>query len=416
MENNQKKDHLSIVDYKLISSLLGLNTKRSLVNQKMKKTKENELYLIKMKNNIETKYKSFTNIISKYVNNKKKLNIEKDKKNCQEKILSFNNISTQKFNKTYNRYINRDKQYKFLDKVKKIIKIQSTYRSYSFKKEFYKGIKEKLRKKCEDSIIKIQTFIRQKLAIKHIKIKMIQNLIILSFKKKEKLIENSLINFYYQIKFKQSFLTEDLIRRRNESIIKIQSIFRGNQIYKKIQHLIKKMKTLYTITYPFYANEVEIKIHVLMNNIIRGKFGELEFSIRTYKFEYNSILKLFILFIEPKDLEPGKYRCQFIVNKIITYDGRYPYIEFSDGKFYNLINFRVNNILNVNRIDEIEQESPSDDIDNTNQSLNNGKNKIGIRDDFSSYEDLKTNLESNVCTSRMEYIQKKSLTDLIDFD
>ena len=52
----------------------------------------------------------------------------------------------------------------------------------------------------------------------------------------------------------------------------------------------------------------------------------------------------------------------------------------------------------------------------TNQSLNNGKNKIEIRDDFSSYEDLKTNLESNVCTSRMEYVQKKSLTDLIDFD
>ena len=57
------------------------------------------------------------------------------------------------------------------------------------------------------------------------------------------------------------------------------------------------MKTLYTITYPFYAHEVQIKIHVLMNNIIIGKFGELKFSIRTYKFEYNPILKLFILFI-----------------------------------------------------------------------------------------------------------------------
>ena len=80
-----------------------------------------------------------------------------------------------------------------------------------------------------------------------------------------------------------------------------------------------------------------------------------------------------------------------------------------------MINFKVNNHLNIN-IDEIEQESPSDDIDNTNQSLNNGINKIEIRDNFSSYEDLKTNLESNVCTSRMEYIQKKSLTELIDFD
>ena len=178
------------------------------------------------------------------------------------------------------------------------------------------------------------------------------------------------------------------------------------------------MKTLYTITYPFYAHEVQIKIHVLMNNIIIGKFGELKFSIRTYKFEYNPILKLFILFIEPKELEEGKYRCQLIIDDIITCDVRYPYIEFSDGKFYNLINFKINDKLNF-KIDDNEQESPSDDFDNTNQSLNNGKNKLDYKkddDDVSAYEDLKTNLESNICTNRMEDVKKKSLTELIDFD
>ena len=41
MENNVKKDNLSIVDYKLISSILGLNAKRFLENKKMKKTKKN---------------------------------------------------------------------------------------------------------------------------------------------------------------------------------------------------------------------------------------------------------------------------------------------------------------------------------------------------------------------------------------
>ena len=63
MENNVKKDNLSIVDYKLISSILGLNAKRFLENKKMKKTKENKLYLIKMKNNIETKYENYTDTI-----------------------------------------------------------------------------------------------------------------------------------------------------------------------------------------------------------------------------------------------------------------------------------------------------------------------------------------------------------------
>jgi hypothetical protein len=416
MERNQNKEgNFSILDYKLINSILGINIKIFLTNQKIKNTKENEIYLFKMKNNVERKYKNFTNSITKYVNDKKDLKLEEDTKIFQEKIICFNNISTQKYNKTYNRYIKRDKQFSFIGKVKKIIKIQSVYRSYSLRKKFFRKMKEKLKKKCISSIIKIQTFIRQKLSLKHAKISMINNVILRNFQQKEDTIENLFTIYYNIIKFKDYFLTYDLIRRRWENARKIQSIFRGNKIYKIMKNLITKMKTLYTITYPYYAHEVEIKVHVLMNKTL-GKFGELKFSIRTYKFEYNSILKIFLLFIEPKELEPGKYRCQLIVDNIITCDGRYPHIEFSDGKFYNLINFKVNNILNVNRIDEIEQESPSDDIDNTNQSLNNGKNKIGIRDDFSSYEDLKTNLESNVCTSRMEYIQKKSLTDLIDFD
>ena len=410
------KGSFSIVDYKLLNSILGIHFKRCLIYQNLNKTKENEIYLSKIKNNVETKYENFTNIIKKYINDKKKLQLEKDIKiSFQEKIICFNNISTQKYNKTYNRYIKRDMQFSYIEKVKKIIKIQSVIRSYSFRKKFFKKKKEKLKNKCISSIIKIQTFIRQKLSLKHAKISMINNIILSNFKQKENTIENLFTSYYNIIKFKDYFLTYDLIRRRWENARKIQSIFRGNKIYKIMKDIIKKMKTLYTMTYPYYAHEVEIKVNVLSNNSIFSKFGELKFSIRTYKFEYNSILKMFLLFIEPKELEPGKYRCQLIVDNIITYDGRYPHIEFNDGKYYNLINFKVNNHLNIN-IDEIEQESPSDDIDHTNQSLNNGINKIEIRDNFSSYEDLKTNLESNVCTSRMEYIQKKSLTELIDFD
>ena len=412
MERNKKNnDNLSVVDYKLIKSILGLNAKKFLGNQNVKKTKDNEKYLIKMKNHVELKYVNFTQSITKYVNNKEN-SIKIKNKDFSEKILCFNNILTQKFNKTFNRYIKRNKQISFLDKVKKVIKIQSVFRSYIFRTKFYKKIKEKLRKKCISSIIKIQSFIRQKLVLKHTKISMIKNIILRNFQEKENSIENLFRVYYNIITFKDYFLTYDLIRRRYESARKIQSIFRGNKIYKQIQNLIKKMKTLYTITYPYYAQEVEIKIYVLMNNVIIGKFGELKFTIRTYKFEYNSILKMFLLFIEPKELEAGKYRCQLIVDKIITCDGRYPHIEFSDGNFYNLINFKINNNINNVNIDENEQESPSDEI----ESLNNGKNKIEIRDDFSSYEDLRTNLESNVCTNRMEDVQKKSLTDLIDFD
>ena len=417
VDNRKNYPNYTVVDYKLINSILGLNIKKYLINEKIKNTKENEEYLNNLKNNVEKKYENFTQSLTKYKN---KQNLNKNNKEYKEKILSFSKILTQKHNKTFNRYIKQNKRFSFLDKVKKSIKIQSVFRSYIFRIKFFKSMIEKLKNQCIKSIIKIQSFIRQKLSLKHAKIEMINYIILKNYKEKEKKLENVFNTFYNIVKFKDYFLTYDLIKRRYESAKKIQSIFRGNQIYKKVQNIIKKMKTLYTITYPFYAHEVEIKIHVLMNNLIIGKFGELKFSIRTYKFEYNPILKLFILFIEPSELESGKYRCQLIVDNIITCDGRYPHIEFSDGKLYNLINFKIYNKFNFNKIiDDNEQESPSDDIDNTNQSLNNGKNKLDFKkdfDDFSSYEDLKTNLESNVCTNRMEDVKKKSLTELINFD
>ena len=417
VDNRKNYPNYTVVDYKLINSILGLNIKKYLINEKIKKTKENEEYLNNLKNNVEKKYENFTQSLTKYKN---KQNLNKNNKEYKEKILSFSKILTQKYNKTFNRYIKQNKRFSFLDKVKKSIKIQSVFRSYIFRIKFFKSMIEKLKNQCIKSIIKIQSFIRQKLSLKHAKIEMINYIILKNYKEKEKKLENVFNTFYNIVKFKDYFLTYDLIKRRYESAKKIQSIFRGNQIYKKVQNIIKKMKTLYTITYPFYAHEVEIRIHVLMNNLIIGKFGELKFSIRTYKFEYNPILKLFILFIEPSELESGKYRCQLIVDNIITCDGRYPHIEFSDGKLYNLINFKIYNKFNFNKIiDDNEQESPSDDIDNTNQSLNNGKNKLDFKkdfDDFSSYEDLKTNLESNVCTNRMEDVKKKSLSELINFD
>ncbi len=419
-EGHKKYKSYTIVDYKLIRSILGLNMCKYSIYQKDKKTKQNEENLNKINKQINSKDKKISNTITKFMFNKNNSNIKKENQNddYQEKILSFGNITSQKFNKTYNRYIKQNRQFSFLNKVKITIKIQNKFRSYLFRQKFFKEIIEDLKQKCTSSIIKIQCFIRQKQSVKLMKIKMLYHIILLDYKEKEKKIENLLNSYYNIIQFKKIFLINDLLKKRYKAASKIQSNYRGYQIHKTIKNIILKMKTLYTITYPFYAQEVEIKIYVLMNDSLIGKFGELKFSILTYKFEYNPILKFFILFIEKNELKPGKYRCQFIVNNIITCDGRYPHIEFSDGKLYNLINFKINNNLNC-KIDDIDQESNSDEFENTNQSLNNGINKFDEQrddDDFSSYEDLRTNLESDVYTSRMEYIKKKSLTELIDFD
>ena len=64
----------------------------------------------------------------------------------------------------------------------------------------------------------------------------------------------------------------------------------------------KKMKI-------FNKNEklLEIKYKNLLNNLTIGKFDKLKFAIKKYKFEYNQILKIFLLFIELNDLKSGKY-------------------------------------------------------------------------------------------------------------
>ena len=248
VDNRKNYPNYTVVDYKLINSILGLNIKKYLINEKIKNTKENEEYLNNLKNNVEKKYENFTQSLTKYKN---KQNLNKNNKEYKEKILSFSKILTQKYNKTFNRYIKQNKRFSFLDKVKKSIKIQSVFRSYIFRIKFFKSMIEKLKNQCIKSIIKIQSFIRQKLSLKHAKIEMINYIILKNYKEKEKKLENVFNTFYNIVKFKDYFLTYDLIKRRYESAKKIQSIFRGNQVNKKVQNIIKKMKTLYTITYPF---------------------------------------------------------------------------------------------------------------------------------------------------------------------
>ena len=164
MERNQKqKDSLSIVEYKLINCILDLNINTFLTNEIIKKRKENENYLIKMKKYIETKYKSFTQSIIKL---KKEIKESKHNSKINEILLNFNNISIQKYNKTFNRYIKIHKQYTFINQFKKVILIQSIFRSYIFRKEFYKEKKEKLQKKMyrfnskNPIIYKTKTFIK----------------------------------------------------------------------------------------------------------------------------------------------------------------------------------------------------------------------------------------------------------------
>ena len=206
-EGHKKYKSYTIVDYKLIRSILGLNMCKYSIYQKDKKTKQNEENLNKINKQINSKDKNISNTITKFMFNKKNSNIKKENQNddYQEKILSFGNITSQKFNKTYNRYIKQNRQFSFLNKVKITIKIQNKFRSYLFRQKFFKEIIEDLKQKCTSSIIKIQCFIRQKQSVKLMKIKMLYHIILLDYKEKEKKIENLLNSYYNIIQFKKYF-------------------------------------------------------------------------------------------------------------------------------------------------------------------------------------------------------------------
>ena len=417
--DNKKKINYSNLDFRLLNSIFGISRGIKLYNSKLlllNKNKRNNIYVKKIKKKFENENKEFIKYLYSIFNKRKLLKEKKERKRkIFESILNFKDCN----NKIYNyRYLNQEKRFAFIQKIENIILIQSSFRSYQFRKNFYQKITEALKNKMIKSVIKIQTFIRQKFAIKNVKLSIIENLIENNFKKNKEIITKKFLQYYNVVTFKKIFLLNLLLEKRRKSIIKIQSYIKMRSIYQQIHYILYKMKTNYTITYPFFAHDVKIEIYILMNSLLFGKFGDFKFSIRSYNFDYYHILDMFILFIQPKELEKGKYRCQLIVDNCVTCDGRFPHIEFSDGKFYNLINFSLTN--NVNNYDDNEQESPSEmeeKENNSNKSLNNGlKHDNNQRDDFSAFEDLRTNLESNIFESKMEFVRESSFKDLIDFN
>ena len=340
---------------------------------------------------------------------------KKEKKNKEnEQLLSFRNINLHNLSNYCNRYFNHKKHCSFLDKITQTTRIQSFWRSFILRKKFFTQIRIALNKKALISVIKIQSFIRKQLTIKHVKTFCVLNAIIKTRMSSEEKINSIIERFYNVNSFKSSYLLDELIEYRKKSILKIQSYYRMRLTHKKIDSLIQKIKTHYTLTYPFFAKAVQLKVYILLTSTFR-------FITKTYDFTMDPVLNTFILFINYNDFEPNKYKCQLIVDSEVTCDGRFPHIELNDGKFYNLINFTKNGIIysNESEVDEYndkkydEGESGSDFEVLTNKSFCNGKNE---KSNESSYEELRTNLESNLYTCQMSFIQATSLNDLVNFD
>ena len=93
----------------------------------------------------------------------------------------------------------------------------------------------------------------------------------------------------------------------------------------------------YCIIYPNKGKKVELLIY--LDDEEKEKTENNEISPRKYIFNFNKLIKCFILFINPKKLYAGKYKCQFIIDDIVICDKNYPYVQYKN-ELYNIIEFK----------------------------------------------------------------------------
>ena len=128
----------------------------------------------------------------------------------EEKLLDFKSFQNKKLTpilKLGCRYIHKENQLSLLDKKKSVIKIQSIFRSYLFKKHFNLKVEEEIEKKGIEEIILIQSLIRQ---------------------------------YLVGIKIRKLFLRDEIVDKREECADKVINLFKS--IYIKNEITIKAIK------------------------------------------------------------------------------------------------------------------------------------------------------------------------------
>ncbi len=271
------------------------------------------------------------------------ISLIKKPEKVEEKTLDFKTYK----NKTISpllrlgcRFINNELQLSFIDKIISIVKIQSVFRSYMFKKHFTIQVEEEIEKKGIDEIILLQSLIRQYL----VGIKIRKNYLRDNIEFERDICADKIQNLFKLMYDKNQIgiiaLKDNIIKSRENAAKKIQHAFKGYQFYSYFKTLRNQMKETYFITYPFYAKKVELRVF-LPGSSTSINIGLFNNSFKQFPFIYNDFLGMFILSIQPNTFPSGQYRCQFIIDGFASCDGRFPNVEFEDGNLYNMVSFYI---------------------------------------------------------------------------
>ena len=391
----------------ILRRLFQLNSVAYQRSSQTEKSKQNEI-----KNNIPSH--------SQIETPENNISLIKKPEKVEEKTLDFKTYK----NKTISpllrlgcRFINNELQLSFIDKIISIVKIQSVFRSYMFKKHFTIQVEEEIEKKGIDEIILLQSLIRQYL----VGIKIRKNYLRDNIEFERDICADKIQNLFKLLYDKNQIgmiaLKENIIKSRENAAKKIQHTFKGYQFYSNFQKLRKQMKESYFITYPFYAKKVELRVF-LPGSSTSINIGLFNNSFKQFPFVYNDFLGMFILSIQPNTFPSGQYRCQFIIDGFASCDGRFPNVEFEDGNLYNMVNFYILKKTIPDNYNDFgnSQEPPDMSSVDSKKSEEFFENLKNLRENGKQGYDLEAELYGRKPQDRMEEMRKLSFSNFhIDY-
>ena len=347
-------------------------------------------------NILDIKYKEN---INPDININEKLLLNKEKnianksifKKLRKDVINFNNRNTKK-NFYFSRMNNIESKKLNLNLTNKIILIQKHIRGFLTKKIINSSINNEISRNIITSILIIQRATRKFLFRK----KYFDDYIIKIINKERNIKCNKIIqlfrSYYYRNSFLKNLLIKKIVITRHLSAELIQSTFKSHILRKKILPILKKEKKSFLLIYPFKAQSVQIKIFI--NGISSNNYKIYDYSICP-------IRKCFVTYINKKEIKPGKYICQMLVDKIIVLDKRYKSVK-KDNNLYNLIPIgnnkskKLKQLKNgINEIPEDKDKKIKKEIDNFYFYYYNNEEEKEIDNDISFSNNSNKEIQNN---------------------
>ena len=298
-----------------------------------------------------------------------------------------------------------------LNLTNKIILIQKHIRGFLTKKIINSSINNEISRNIITSILIIQRATRKFLFRK----KYFDNYIIKIINKERNIKCNKIIqlfrSYYYRNSFLKNLLIKKIVITRHLSAELIQSTFKSHILRKKILPILKKEKKSFLLIYPFKAQSVQIKIFI--NGISSNNYKIYDYSICP-------IRKCFVTYINKKEIKPGKYICQMLVDKIIALDKRYKSVK-KDNNLYNLIPIgnnkskKLKQLKNgINEIPEDKDKKIKKEIDNFYFYYYNNEEEKEIDNDISFSNNSNKEIQNNNNKNYLNKIDDNDPDQVID--